>query len=564
MIPKGPTAPEAIAAVPAGKSIVNGSDMGEESLAGNAGEWRFRAKRPTRGDELDPIFICAPSEWVTKAAEAAGRAFESFRRSSGEDRSLLLEEIAKQLELSRPAVISRMSAETGFAAGRLEREFTRCLATVRMYAGLVREGSWVRATMDSAVTGESGAMVPDVRRMLTPIGPIGVFPCAPQPLAAGVVGTDTVSALAAGCPVVVKGNPSHAGSGELLARAVVRAIRALKMNPGIFSFLHSGGEREFDSTGTLVRHPIIRGVGFCGSAEGAAMVQRSALERPTGIPVFASVGSPNPVFVLPGAAALRGEELAGKLATAVLDGGGQGHTKPAIIFISTQNEKDAGARVIQQMTAKFRESGEMILCSERAVSAYRAGVAALARIEGIKGSESPDAAAAQNEQRALKQGAVQPFVARAHLFSVPFEVFREQPLLRNEVFGPVVLAVRCGDDVEMIEAAMSLPGSVVASIFASGRDVGLARRIIPSIQQSVGRLVFSGVTSGQRISHATFDGGPVAGSSRPDATASGSLAIERWTRPVCFQNAPEAFLPRELWGSNPLKIKRQRDGVLGG
>jgi NADP-dependent aldehyde dehydrogenase len=508
---------------------------------------------------LDPDFLCADSPCIDAAARAAQAAFESERElpRAPTDRAAFLDSIAAELDAAHDAILSRAHLETGLASARLVREFQRMVGTLRMFAHVVRDGSWVSATIDTPGSADAQAGLPpgpDIRSMLVPLGPVAVFGAGNFPLAYGVAGGDVASALAAGCPVVAKAHPGHPGTCELIARAVIRALERSGLDAGLFSFLQCGGQHEHEVGRELVLHPAIRAVGFTGSFAGGMALDALARSRPIPIPVFAEMGSVNPIFILPAAAAARPQEIAEKLSASILDSSGQQCTCPGLIFLVAGTPR-AGRSLAEELARRIESAGRCIMLSPRVATNYRRRLGEAAAVPGVEAStRAHDAAGAPPPAPA------RPVVAGAALLRNTYATYRASPTLREEIFGPGAIIVECADEAELADAARTMPGSLTASIFADPSDEKLRARLLPLLERAAGRLIFDGVPTGVRVCAAMQHGGPFPATNRPDTTAVGARAILRWCRPVCYQNAPQAVLPPALRDHNPLRLRRLDSG----
>jgi alpha-ketoglutaric semialdehyde dehydrogenase len=423
----------------------------------------------------------------------------------------------------------------------------------------------VRASLDTATSPAIGP-AHDIRRMLMPIGPIAVFGASNFPIAYGVIGGDTASALAAGCPVVVKGHPSHPATGELLAQCVVSGIRSAvgdsewTSHRGVFSFLHSGGGMERAVGSNLVSHWSVRGVGFTGSTAGGRSLIEIANSRERPIPVFAEMGSCNPVFILPHAASTRVESIADEIAKSVIDSSGQQCTCVGIIFVPPGEPAD---RLCARLFDRFARARVLPLLGPRVRDQYVRRVLEAANTEDVRSLAAPRKA----EGRGIRSPAltVSPVILRTDR-----QGWDLSKTLRDEIFGPAVVVV----EASLIEMGDQLTvgrlqDSLVASVYFDPEDyeVGESRQVhgvrylITLLSERAGRVVFNGVPTGVRVAPSMVHGGPFPATNRPDTTAVGPLAIERWCRPVCYQNCPDALLPRELQNANPLGILRQVNGL---
>lgn len=498
-------------------------------------ENRFRAVNPRTGEEIGPDHVCADAAQVNAAATNAAEAFGSFGASTGELRAALLESASTELDGVHDELIERASLETGLAPERLDREFARTTSTLRMFAAIAREDTWRRAAIDPPTSGAAPGSIAanDVRRMLMPLGPVAVFGASNFPLAYGVAGGDTASALAAGCPVVVKGHPSHPGTGALAADALMRAVSRCGAPAGVFTYVPSGGAGEMRVGMALIEHPEIRAVGFTGSFKGGMALAAAAAKRPQPIPVFAEMGSTNPVCILPVACVLRPEPIAEQLVASILDSSGQQCTCPGILLMIDSSD---ARRLTAAMAARLDASAANVMLSRRVRDGYHervrasldAGASATAVLASFARSTPPERG---------------PVTAAAGLLETSFEAFHASPALREEIFGPAALVVWCADESELRAAISEVPGALTATVYMTDDDHACSAEVVGLLARGAGRVIFNGVPTGVRVASGMVHGGPYPATNRPETTAVGPYAIERWTRPVCFQNAPAPVLP---------------------
>jgi 2,5-dioxopentanoate dehydrogenase len=551
-----------------GRSLIAGV-VSEGSGAGGEGggpllppDRKFYAVDPQTGRELPTLFLAASQQDVDRAAWSAWDASHSMMErpaGGGGDRAALLETIAARIMDLGDELLGVASDETGLGPARLVSERERTVTTLRMFADVARRGEWVEATIDTGQASRRPMPKPDVRRMLRPLGPVAVFGAGNFPLAYSTAGGDTASALAAGCPVIVKGHPGHPGTGELVAQAIAAAVRECGFHPGTFSYLHAGGQHELAIGQRLVQHPAVRAVGFTGSLSGGMALDRLARERRDPIPVFAEMGSTNPVFVLPGALKEQADLIAERLAGSATASGGQMCTCPGLVFgikggaleplLSAMSKGFDGAPPVTMLNPRTRQNyvRRMMAVGGSPGVALRAGACG----DGMD----------PRSDASLDSGPVR---STSALFSTSFDVFRRDEGLRDEVFGPATLFVKCESEQQMLEAAASVQGSLTATIWASGDDARLARRLHQILEQRVGRLIYNGVPTGVEVCNAMVHGGPYPATNQQHTTAVGMYAIKRWARPVCYQNAPDGLLPPELRNGNPLKVRRLVDGEWEG
>jgi alpha-ketoglutaric semialdehyde dehydrogenase len=504
----------------------------------------FTAINPATAQAITPNYFSALPAEVDRAAELAAQAFTTYSRASGKEKAVFLREIAKGLEGITDALVVRTNQEAGLAEARIRSEAARTVFQMRFFADIVADGSWVRARLDKPDP-ERKPPKPDLRSMWRPLGPVVVFGASNFPLAYSVAGGDTASALAAGNPVIVKAHPAHPGTSELVGAVILAAARACGMPEGIFSLLFDAGTE----VGTaLVNHPLVRAVGFTGSQRGGRALMNLAAARPTPIPVFAEMGSTNPVFVLPGALAAKGEQIAEGLHGSVTLGAGQFCTKPGMVFLPTG--KDATS-FSQNLSKRIGESASQVMLTPQIQSAY-------GRLVGERAKKNAATLVAEGKPAGGEAGVR----GVAAMFSIDAQEFLREPELSEEVFGPTTLVVSYGTRDEMLKIARGLQGHLTATIHGTDEDLKNYRDLIEILEQKAGRLVFNGFPTGVEVGHAIVHGGPYPASSDGQSTSVGSQAIYRFTRPVCFQNFLDAALPDELKDRNPLGIWRMKDGAL--
>lgn len=490
-----------------------------------------------------PDAIAATPAQVDAACRAAAAAFPALR-DARDSRAAVLDGAADGLAALGDRLLDIAARETGLAIPRLAAERDRTVRTLRVFAGIVREGSWVEAAIDSAQPARLPARRPDLRRMLRPLGPVAVFGASNLPLAYGTAGGDTASALAAGCPVVVKGHPLHPETGAAVAAAVRRAVRDAGLPEGAFAELPAAGERERDVGRELVLHPAISAVGFTGSFAGGTALAALAASRPVPVPVFAEMGSINPVFLLPGALERDAESLAERLFASVHAAAGQQCTKPGLIFLA----RGGGAERFTRTIAALAEASR-----PQAMLAPRLREAFLDRIAQVRAAPGVSV---------LARGAAGEPLQETLILGAEAADLHRTPTLWDECFGPSALLVRCDDARAMLDMAARIPGSLAAAIFAIEPDAAAASALTSILAGCVGRLVHDGVTTGVEVASATVHGGPFPATNQPHSSAVGPTAMVRWCRPVCQQDAPDGLLPPELRRPNPLGIARRVDGVV--
>jgi alpha-ketoglutaric semialdehyde dehydrogenase len=492
----------------------------------SSGSDTFRALDASTGATLDPPFFVAGVADADHACAAAWDAFSVFRDTNLEERAAFLEAIAENIEGIGDALIVRAMTETGLPRQRLEGERLRTVNQLRFFADVVRGGRWLGLRTDTAQP-ERTPPRPDLHLRKIPVGPVAVFGASNFPLAFSVAGGDTAAAFAAGCPVVVKGHPAHPGVSELVARAIGRAVADRALPPGVFSFL-AGPDHELGRA--LVANPHIKAVGFTGSRAAGLELCAVAAARPEPIPVYAEMSSVNPVFLLPGALQECAEDIARDFVSSVTLGAGQFCTNPGLVFAAESPDLE---RFLAAAAEALAACAAQTMLTSDILQAYENGIARLARTSGV-------------ERRAEGPDTDDPCRGRAALFVTDAETFKADARLGREVFGPVSVLVRVGDPEALIAAVDTLEGQLTASVHMRTTDIALASRLIPLLEQKAGRIIANGWPTGVEVSHAMVHGGPFPATSDSRTTSVGSLAIERFLRPVCYQNVPQALLPETL------------------
>jgi NADP-dependent aldehyde dehydrogenase len=519
---------------------------GRSLIAGqlaDAGTATFRARDPATGAEIEPPFREATAAEAARALDTAADAFADYGRRPPEERARFLETIAAELEGLGDTLIERTALETGLPSARITGERARTCAQLRLFAELVREGSWVDARIDTALPELKPVPRPDIRRMLKPVGPVVVFGASNFPLAFSTAGGDTASALAAGCPVVVKAHPAHPGSGELVASAIARAAAHCGLPAGVFSFVHGGAEIGV----ALVRHPATAAVGFTGSHAAGRALFDAASSRPKPIPVFAEMSSVNPVFVLPGALEERGDAIAQGLLGSFTLGVGQFCTKPGLVFAQRGPGMDA---FVDKLASAVRQAGSGTMLTTGIRAAFERARAEVTAVEGVgtvAASEAATPAGATSGSPSVALTSAAKFLA--------------EPLLANEVFGPFVLVVGCEDADEMLACANALDGQLTATLHGTEADLAAAGKLLEAAERRAGRVIVNGFPTGVEVSPAMHHGGPYPATTDVRFTSVGTAAILRFARPVCYQGFLDALLPAELKNANPRNLLRTVNGA---
>ncbi|WP_175426644.1 aldehyde dehydrogenase (NADP(+)) [Azospirillum brasilense] len=516
--------------------------IGAECHRGSDGA--FRAVDPATGAELEPVFGGGGAAEVERACALAWAAFDAFRETGLEARAALLETIAANILDLGDDLILRAMAESGLPRPRLEGERGRTVGQLRLFAAVVREGSWIGARIDPAQPERKPLPRPDVRQRHIPLGPVAVFGASNFPLAFSVAGGDTASALAAGCPVVVKGHSAHPGTSELVGRAIQAAVASCGLPEGVFSLLFGVG----NPIGTaLVSDPRIKAVGFTGSRGGGLALMEAAARRPEPIPVYAEMSSINPVFLMPAALAARAEALGKGFVASLTMGAGQFCTNPGILLGVDGPDLD---RFLATAVDALGGSAASTMLTPAIQAAYDSGVARL----------SGSAAVATLARGLACSG---PNQAQAALFGTTADAFLADPALQDEVFGAASLLIRCPDVAAMRTVAERLEGQLTATVQMEPADGAAVAALLPTLERKAGRILANGWPTGVEVCHAMVHGGPFPATSDSRTTSVGTLAIRRFLRPVCYQDIPAALLPEALRDGNPLGLWRRIDGVPG-
>ena len=512
--------------------------IGRSAVLGKEGS--MKAVDPARNVEIEPAFGLGGNAELQRACELADAAFDVYRAIGLEQRARFLETIADRIMDLGPALVERAMQESALPQARLEGERGRTCNQLRLFAKVVRDGRWQSATIDLALP-ERTPPRSDLRLRKIGLGPVAVFGASNFPLAFSVAGGDTASALAAGCPVVVKAHPAHLGTSELVAKAVQKAAIECGMPEGVFSMVIGAG---IEIGQNLVSHPAIKAVGFTGSRQGGLALVRAAAARAEPIPVYAEMSSINPVFLLPGA--LESATLPQAFADSLTMGAGQFCTNPGLVI---GLDGAALQQFVDRAAAALQAKGASTMLTPGIHKAYVAGVTALSAQDGVQ---------------LLGQGQTtdMPCAAQAFLHQVDAANFLTNPVLEAEIFGPSSLIVRCRDEAEMLKVAEHVEGQLTATLHATAADRELAAKLMPALERKVGRILFNGFPTGVEVSHAMVHGGPFPATSDSRSTSVGASAIDRFLRPVCYQDVPSYLLPEALVDENPQKIPRVVNGDL--
>ena len=497
---------------------------GKHLIAGEwvAGEKTFSSS-PSSGSSHD--FSVGTSAHVNAAVEAAEEAFWSFGYSSRAERAALLNKIADEIDARGDAITEIGVQESGLPEGRLQGERGRTVGQLRLFATHIESGDYLDRRHDEALPDRAPVPRPELYMMQRPIGPVAVFGASNFPLAFSTAGGDTAAALAAGCPVVVKGHSAHPGTSEIVAQAIDAALKALDMHPGIFSLVQ-GGTRE--AAQTLVKHPLIKAVGFTGSLFGGRALFDLCAARPEPIPFFGELGSVNPMFLLPSAVAARGEEIAKGWAGSLTMGAGQFCTNPGIAVVMEGAEGDA---FLAAASAALEPTQSQTMLTDGIAKAYRDGRDRVQAGAGV---------------REVMTSTCDLRNATPYLYVVSGKDWMANEELSEEVFGPLGLVVVVKDFDEMVALAKSLVGQLTCTIHMDDADAANAKALLPVIERKAGRILVNGFPTGVEVSDTMVHGGPYPASTNFGATSVGTLAIRRFLRPICYQNLPTSILPSDL------------------
>ncbi|MDB5663718.1 aldehyde dehydrogenase (NADP(+)) [Cypionkella sp.] len=497
---------------------------GKHLIAGTwvAGDATFLSS-PATGEAL--AFAVGTPAHIDAAAQGAEAAYPSYSALSREARAAFLDKIADEIEARGPEITAIGTSETGLPAGRLEGERGRTTGQLRLFANHIRKGDYLDRRFDAAQPDRAPAARPEIRMMQVPVGPVGVFGASNFPLAFSTGGGDTASALAAGCPVVVKGHSAHPGTGEIIAQAIDAAIKDLGLHPGVFSLVQ-GGNRDVGEA--LVQHPLIKAVGFTGSLGGGRALFDLCAQRPEPIPFFGELGSVNPMFLLPAAVAARGEALGSGWAGSLTMGAGQFCTNPGIVVVIDGAETQG---FIDAAKAALAKVGAQTMLTDGIAQAYRSGRDKIAAASGVQ-----EVLTSVCDMRQ----------ASPYLFEVSGADWLANHALGEEVFGPLGLIVRVRDFAEMQAVAAALQGQLTCTLHIDPADYPQARVLLPVLERKAGRILANGFPTGVEVVDAQVHGGPYPASTNFGATSVGTLSIRHWLRPVAFQNLPAELFPADL------------------
>ena len=499
------------------------------------------ASDPRTGTELQPAFAEGTGEEVDRALQLAAEAAMVLRRTGSEQIAAFLLAVRDQILALGDILLERAMQESGLDRARLTGERTRTLNQIKMFADLVTEGSWVDARIETALPHREPLPRPDLRRMLMPIGPVAVFGASNFPLAFSVAGGDTIAAFAARNPVVVKGHPSHPGTSELVAGAIVQAIHAQGMPPGMFSLLQSTLP---EISLAVVRHPETKAVGFTGSLRAGRALMDEAARRPAPIPVYAEMGSVNPIFILPEALQKNGAAIGEGLFKSATAGVGQFCTCPGLVFAVAGSDLD---RLHGALTEAFRTAPAGTMLNANVSKSYHEKARQFASITGVE---------------TVAGGEAQGVSGQPFFFATDYATWSANQALHEEIFGPATVLVRVNTQEELSQAARQLDGSLTATIHATPGELQRSGDLADAVSQLAGRVILNGFPTGVEVGSAMNHGGPYPATADEKFTSVGTASILRFARPVCYQGFPASLLQAELQDANPRQIWRTVNGTL--
>ena len=521
--------------------MLTGKNYVGNKLSAN-GDVVFSTLNPKLNTENSVSFTEASDAEINEAVQLADGAFDAFKKTSNTDRAKFLNAIADEILALDSELIDVYTAETGLPEGRAMGERGRTVGQLRSFAALLEEGSWVDARIDTAMPDRTPMPRVDLRKMNVAIGPIVVFGASNFPLAYSTAGGDTASALAAGCPVIVKGHPMHAGTSELVGSAIVKAAEATGMPNGVFSNLNSKG---IELGTKLVSHPKVKGVGFTGSIKGGRALYDLAATRPEPIPVFAEMGSINPVVIMPKHLKNNAESIAKTYAGSITLGAGQFCTNPGLILCTEGEKLD---EFLTTLGSEIEQVAPQCMLHPAIKTNFVNGQARMQEQNGVE------------VIGAYKNSVEENFAGQA-VAKVSGEEFLSNPNLHHEVFGPYSLVVVCKDEKQLEELLRGLDGQLTGTVLAETEEVSQYAGVVEALQSRVGRVIFNGVPTGVEVCPSMLHGGPYPASTDARFTAVGTDSIKRWVRPLSFQNWPNDLLPGELKNENPLNIIRKVNNV---
>ena len=503
----------------------------------------FQAFDPARGVHFEPTFTSATLDDMARAVQLATAAAPVWAKLSGAERNRFIRSIADKLEAKAGDLVARSMLETALPEARLRGEVARTCGQLRLYGEAAERGDWLDVRIETALPDRKPLPKPDHRSLLRPLGPVVVFGSSNFPFAYSVAGGDTASAFAAGCPVIVKAHPAHPGTSEMVGRLILHAVRECGLPEGTFSLLFDAG---FEVGQGLVQHPLVKAVGFTGSVRGGRALADLAAARPEPIPVYAEMGSINPLFILPGALAERSAALVDGLHASATVGVGQFCTNPGLIVLQRSAAAEQFAR---SLAAKLTETPEAAMLTAGIHKNFVSHTAARAHQSGVK---------------VIAQGRATSACGAAPVwFETEALEFLSNQTLSEEIFGPSSLVVWCADRADMLAVAQALEGSLTATLHAGAAEAKDQGDLVEVLMTKAGRVILNGYPTGLEVSHAIVHGGPYpATSDGGRSTSVGTRALNRWARLACYQGFSDVLLPPELQNANPRGVLRLVNGEL--
>ena len=521
--------------------MISGKNFIGNKLSAN-GTKTYKTFNPELNTENAIVFTEATAQEIDDAVNLAASVFKEYRTVSGINKAEFLNAIAEEILALDDVLIKTYCSETGLPEGRAKGERGRTIGQLRSFANLVAEGSWVEATIDTAQPNREPMPRSDIRKMLIPLGPVVVFGASNFPLAYSTAGGDTAAALASGCPVIVKSHPMHSGTGALVASAIIKAAEKTGMPNGVFSNLNSSG---IEVGQQLVAHPKVKAVGFTGSINGGRALLDLASKRAEPIPVFAEMGSINPVIILPKALENRKADIAKTYASSITLGTGQFCTNPGLLL---GIKSDALTSFINNVSEEITKINPSCMLHPNIKKGY------ISNKEKVVSQDKVTVTANYSSN-------VQNNYAAQAIVTVGGKTFLENPTLHLEVFGPFSMIVQCENASELETVIASLEGQLTGTVISDANEVANYPAVIAALQNRVGRIIFNGVPTGVEVCESMVHGGPYPASTDSRFTAVGIGSIKRWVRPFSYQDWPNDLLPNELKNDNPSNIFRVIDGL---
>ncbi|WP_394204135.1 aldehyde dehydrogenase (NADP(+)) [Shewanella waksmanii] len=511
------------------KIAITGQHYIDGQWIGDAND--FASFDPQANQPLAWMFANASTTDIDLAAQAAAQAFTQYRRTTAEQRAEFLETIALEIEAEIEAITLVANAESGLPMPRLQGETGRTCGQLRLFANNLRNPLH-HGIIDTANPDRTPLPKPDTRLSVLPLGPVAVFGASNFPLAFSTAGGDTASALAAGCPVIVKGHPAHAATSELVTRAIAKAISTCNMPKGVFSLVQG---RTAEVSTQLVTHKVIQAVGFTGSLKVGRILADACAARQQPIPFYGELGSTNPQFLLSDILTEQAETLAQNQVASMMMGHGQFCTSPGVVVAV---KSDALTRYLAAMAESLADQAANAMLTPGIAAVYHEQVQALIdnpKVSLIAQGRSSEAAH-QTRPSAVK---------------VQAAAYLEEPQLQQEIFGPCAIVVECQNIEEMLQVANALEGQLTATIHGIEQELNQHADLIDSVSYRVGRIIFNQMPTGVEVCHSMMHGGPYPASTDVRTTSVGSEAISRFQRPICYQNMPQSILPAELKDDHP-------------